>query len=215
MQTHNALPASFLRIAWSNLSAQFSEQIALAAAPLVAVFALGVDASGTGWLQTAQTLPFLLLSIPAGVLVDRASRRRLMTAAEALRALSLLIILVLIAAGGVTLWLLAGLGFLGAIGTVCYSVAAPAAIPTLVPRERLADANRWLELARSIAYSAGPAVGGVIVGWIGAASAYVIALALSLLAVFLLVGIARSEQFRAAAAAPIPRVERGRLLRRA
>lgn len=59
------LPAAFQRLAWSNLVAQSAEQISLAAAPLVAVFALGADARDTGLLQTAQTLPFLLLSIPS------------------------------------------------------------------------------------------------------------------------------------------------------
>src|SRR4051812_13462133 len=60
-----SLPAAFLRLAWSNLAAQSAEQIGLAAAPLVAVLALGAGAGETGLLQTAQTLPFLLLSIPA------------------------------------------------------------------------------------------------------------------------------------------------------
>ena len=187
--TNTALPRSFFKIAWSNLSAQFSEQIALAAAPLVAVLALGADAAGTGLLQTAQTLPFLLLSIPAGVLVDRSSQRKLMVGSEALRALSLLAVLILLLAGLLNLPLLAGLGFLGAIGTVCYSVAAPALIPTLVQKEQLGAANRWLELARSLAFAAGPAVGGAMVGWMGAPPAYVLATALSLFAVFFLSGL--------------------------
>ena len=59
------LPSAFRCLAWSNLCAQFSEQLALAAAPLVAVLALGASAAQTGYLQTAQTLPFLLLSLPA------------------------------------------------------------------------------------------------------------------------------------------------------
>lgn len=191
---NTALPPSFMRIAWSNLSAQFSEQVALAAAPLVAVLLLGAGAAETGLLQTAQTLPFLLLSLPAGVLVDRASRRRLMVGSEALRAVSLLAILLLTASGRLNLTLLAGLGFLGAIGTVCYSVAAAALIPTLVPREQLGAANRWLELARSIAYSAGPAVGGAIVGWTGAPAAYLLATALSLVAVKFLSGLPEEEK---------------------
>jgi MFS family permease len=82
------LPAAFNRLAWSNLAAQSAEQIGLAAAPLVAVLALGAGTGATGLLQTGQTLPFLLLSIPAGVLADRMSRRRLMAGAEGLRALS-------------------------------------------------------------------------------------------------------------------------------
>lgn len=184
--THAALPPAFAKLGWSNLSAQFSEQIALAAAPLVAVLLLGAGAAETGLLQTAQTLPFLLLALPAGVLADRVARRRLMAGSEALRAASLLALFVLLALGRLDLTLLAILGFIGAIGTVCYSVAAPALLPSMVPRHQFGDANRWLELARSAAYAGGPALGGAIVGWTGAPSAYAIATALSLLAAMLL-----------------------------
>jgi len=69
------LPATFNRLAWSNLAAQSAEQIALAAAPIVAVLLLGVGEGQTGLLQTALTLPFILFAIPAGLLADRFSRR--------------------------------------------------------------------------------------------------------------------------------------------
>jgi predicted MFS family arabinose efflux permease len=184
-----ALPSAFRRLAASNLAAQFSEQMALAAAPLVAVLALGATAAQTGYLQTAQTLPFLLLSLPAGVLADRMSRRALMTAAECVRAASLLGLLALLWMGGLGMGWLAALGFLGAVGTVAYNVAAPALVPRLVPASDLASANRWLELARSSAFSAGPAAGGALVGWMGAPVAYVIATTLSLLAAALLAGL--------------------------
>ncbi|MFY1893466.1 MFS transporter [Achromobacter xylosoxidans] len=185
----SALPPAFRRLASSNLAAQFSEQIALAAAPLVAVLALGATAAQTGYLQTAQTLPFLLLSLPAGVLADRLPRRTLMTSAECVRAASLLALLALLALDGLNLGWLAALGFLGAVGTVAYNVAAPALVPTLVPAPALGQANRWLELARSAAFSAGPALGGALVGGIGAAAAYGLATLLSLLAAGLLAGL--------------------------
>jgi predicted MFS family arabinose efflux permease len=183
------LPAGFRRLVLSSLPAQFSEQIALAAAPLAAVLLLGAGAVQTGLLQAAQTLPFLLLSLPAGVLADRASRRRLMLGAEALRAVALLAILLLLLGQALTLSWLAALGFLGAAGTVAYSVAAPALVPSLVPGGSLALANRWLELTRSTAFAAGPALGGAVVGWAGAAPAYALATALSLLAALLLRGL--------------------------
>jgi predicted MFS family arabinose efflux permease len=183
------LPPGFARLAWSNLAAQAAEQIGLAAAPLVAVLALDAGAGATGLLQAAQTLPFLLLSIPAGILADRMSRRRLMAGAEAVRAASLLTILALAMLGVLTLPLLALLGFIGAAGTVAYSVGAPSLVPALVPRAALAAANGRLELARSTAFAAGPALGGVLVGWVGAAPAFGAAAALSLGAVVLLRGL--------------------------
>src|ERR1700712_5866358 len=90
------LPPSFNRLAWSNLAAQSAEQVALAAAPIVAVLLLGAGEGATGLLQTARTLPFILFAIPAGLLADRISRAWLMAGAEALRAVALFGILILI-----------------------------------------------------------------------------------------------------------------------
>src|SRR3954469_21524394 len=125
-----ALPTSFHRLAWSNLTAQSAEQIALAAAPIVAVLTLGVGEGETGLLQTALTAPFVLFAIPAGLLADRMKRRLLMALAETLRALALLAILIALATGTLTLPLLAALGFTAVCGTVVFSVAAPALVPS-------------------------------------------------------------------------------------
>lgn len=183
------LPATFNRLAWSNLAAQSAEQLALAAAPIVAVLLLGIGEGQTGLLQTALTLPFVLFAIPAGLLADRVSRRVLMASAEALRAASLLTILALIWLGGLTLPWLALLGFVAVCGTVVYSVAAPALVPSLVSSPQLAAANARIELARTIAFAGGPALGGVLVGLVGAAPAFGVAAALSIAAVLLLSGI--------------------------
>jgi len=182
-------PPTFNRLAWSNLSAQSAEQIALAAAPIVAVLVLGVGEGRTGLLQTALTLPFVLFAIPAGLLTDRISRRILMAGAEALRAVALGMILLLIWLGWLTLPLLAFLGFVAVCGTVVFSVAAPALVPSLVAPDQLPAANARIELARTVAFASGPALGGVLVGWIGAAPAFGVAAALSAVAVVLLSGI--------------------------
>src|SRR4029077_21031282 len=90
-----SLSGGFNRLVASNLLAQSAEQIGLAAAPIVAVFAFGAGAGETGLLQTAQTLPFLLFAIPAGLLADRTFRRDLMAFAELMHARSLLSVLFL------------------------------------------------------------------------------------------------------------------------
>ena len=189
MKNDDALPPTFTRLAWSNLAAQSAEQIGLSAAPMVAVLALGAGVAATGILQTAQTLPFVLFAIPAGLLADRTSRRRVMAGAEALRALSLLAVLALIALDVLTIPLLAALGFAGACGTVAYSVAAPALVPSLVGPDALAKANGRLELARTVAFAGGPALAGALVGWTGGALAFTAAAALSLCAVVMLGGL--------------------------
>jgi predicted MFS family arabinose efflux permease len=183
------LPSTFNRLAWSNLAAQSAEQVALAAAPIVAVLLLGVGECETGLLQTALTLPFVLFAVPAGLLADRISRRRLMAGAEALRAAALLVILLLIALHQLTMPLLALAGFIAVCGTVVYSVTAPALVPSLVSPQQLPAANTRIELARTIAFASGPALGGFLVGWLGAAPAFAFAAALSVVAVVLLSGL--------------------------
>jgi MFS family permease len=189
MARSSFLPAAFHRLVWSNLAAQSAEQIGLAAAPIVAVLTLGAGAGETGLLQAMQTLPFLLLAIPAGLLADRTLRRRLMAMGEALRVVAFIGILIGVETHVLSIAWLAVFGFLGATGTVAYSVSAPSLVPSLVTREGLTAANSRLELVRSAAYAAGPAVGGALIGWIGAVPAFALAAVLSGGAVALLAGL--------------------------
>jgi predicted MFS family arabinose efflux permease len=203
------LPPTFNRLAWSNLAAQSAEQIALAAAPIVAVLLLDVGEGQTGALQTALTLPFILFAIPAGLLADRISRRFLMAGAEGFRAASLAGILFLIWLGWLTMPLLAALGFIAVCGTVVYSVAAPALVPSLVTPKLLPAANARIEFARTVAFASGPALGGVLVGWVGAAPAFGFAAALSVVAVVLLSGIHEPARETAPRRHPLQEIREG------
>ena len=194
------LSHSFARLAWANLAAQSAEQVSLAATPIIAVLALNAGPGEIGFLAAVQTLPFLLLSIPLGITADRMSRRRLLIGAEILRASALLAILMVLVGGWLSIGLLAALGFAGAVGTVGFSVAAPALVPTLVPRDALGAANGRLELARSVAFAAGPALGGALVASAGASAAFVLAALLS--------GSAIATLYRISEPTHQPRVER-------
>ena len=109
----SCLPRSFASLAWANLAAQSAEQLSLAAVPIVAVLLLGAGPGQVGALATAQSLPFLLLSIPLGLLADRYSRRGLMVWAEVLRALALLGLLAAVLLEQLSIPLLVLLGFVG------------------------------------------------------------------------------------------------------
>ena len=201
----DTLSASFRRLAWSNLLAQSAEQLSLAAVPIVAVLLLQAGPGEIGLLASIQSLPFLLLSMPLGLLADRTSRTRLMALAETLRALALLLLLALIVTGNVSIAALAIIGFMAAVGTVAFSVAAPSLVPALVPVEGLAQANGRLELARSAAFAAGPALAGALIAWTGASAAFVLSGILSVAAVLCLRGIV--EPARAAMPARHPLLE--------
>lgn len=191
------------------MAAQSAEQLCLAAVPIVAVLALGAGPGEIGLLATAQTLPFLLMSIPLGLLADRTSRKRLIVLSELVRGLTLLMLLAVLLLGWLSIPVLAVLGFIGAIGTVGFSVTAPALVPALVPRDALAQANGRLELARSAAFAAGPALAGALVAWAGASAAFVLAAMLSASAMFLLLGLGEPVRTPAAPRHPLLELQDG------
>ena len=206
---NTSLPAPFRRLAWSNLAAQSGEQIALAAAPIIAVLALDAGAGETGLLQMALTLPFLLFAIPAGLMTDRLQRRGLMAGAEGVRAASLIILLICIQMRLLTWPLLALLGFVAVCATVVFSVAAPALVPALVEGRSLSTANARIELARTTAFAAGPALGGVLVAWTGAATAFGVAAILSAAAAALLLRIQEPRRQAFVQRRPVQEIEEG------
>ena len=162
--------------------AQSAEQLTLAAVPIVAVLVLQAGPGEIGMIAAVQSLPFLLLSIPLGLLADRMSRKRLMLMSEVLRVCALLVLIVAMLLERISVPLLACVGFLAAVGTVGFSVSAPSLVPALVGSQQLAQANGRLELARSMAFAGGPALAGALIAWMGASTSFVLSLMLSLAA---------------------------------
>jgi predicted MFS family arabinose efflux permease len=200
-----SLSPSFHRLTWSNLLAQSAEQLSMAAAPIVAVLLLSAGPGEIGLLASIQSLPFLLLSMPLGLLADRTSRTRLMAWAETLRAVTLMLLLALIVSDQLSIGALSAIGFLAAVGTVAFSVSAPSLVPALVTVGQLTQANGRLELARSAAFAAGPALAGALIAWTGASAAFVLSCMLSVMAVLCLRGI--REPLRATVPARHPLLE--------
>ena len=162
--------------------AQSAEQLTLAAVPIVAVLVLQAGPGEIGMIAAVQSLPFLLLSIPLGLLADRMSRKRLMLMSEVLRVCALMVLIVAMLLERISVPLLACVGFLAAVGTVGFSVSAPSLVPALVGSQQLAQANGRLELARSMAFAGGPALAGALIAWMGASTSFVLSLMLSLAA---------------------------------
>ncbi len=178
-----ALPPAFHKLAISNLMAQSAEQLTLAAVPIVAVLLLQAGPGEIGLIAAVQSLPFLLLSIPLGLLADRFSRKKLMLMSELLRVCALLVLSIAMVLDQISVSLLSCVGFLAAVGTVGFSVSAPSLVPALVGSQHLATANGRLELARSMAFAGGPALAGALIAWMGASTSFVLSLMLSLAAV--------------------------------
>lgn len=174
------------RLSLANLAANGAEQLAMAAIPLMAALALGATAETMGALSAAQTLPYLLLSLLAGLWADRLPRHYLMAGSEAGRALLLALVPLLAFAGWLDLVSLAILGFALSACTVLFNVAAQAYLPAIVAREVLPAANAKIEFTRAAAVFLGPGLAGAIAGWTSPALALAVSAVTSALAVLLL-----------------------------
>ena len=175
------------KISYSNLCAQFSEQIIIAVLPIIAVLSMNASATETAFIQMINTLPFLLLSIPMGVIADRVSRKKLMIIIEIVRATAIFILFYLTFSGSLSINKIALFGFFIAMGTVIYSVASPALVASFVIKEQLINANRSIEIAKSVAFTAGPALGGILASYLSGGLAFILAFSLSIVsAVFLI-----------------------------
>ncbi|MER8043045.1 MFS transporter [Streptomyces sp. NPDC094032] len=150
---------------WTGQTISFvGDQISLMALPLAAVLVLGADAAEMGWLKTAELLPALLLNLPLGAWADRqARRRRAMIAADLGRAALLLTLPVAYLLDALTLGQLYAVAFgVGAL-TVLFEVCNTTLFVAMVPTERYVQANSLVNGSRSMAWLAGPGIGGVLV----------------------------------------------------
>ncbi|HEV6953270.1 MAG TPA: MFS transporter [Promicromonospora sp.] len=138
------LGGAFSRVVAANLSSSLGDGVARVAAPLLAV-QLTDDPLLVSLVAVAALLPWLLLAIPAGVLVDRVDRRLALGLAGVVRALVAGGLLALHLTGALTIWWLLGVVLVyGALETV-YDGAVRAVVPSIVGRPDLPRANSRIE----------------------------------------------------------------------
>jgi MFS family permease len=132
------------------------------AIPLVALHYTTSPAQIAG-LTLALTLPWLVVSLPAGALVDRWDRRATMLVANTARATVLgLVVLVAVSGLGSIWWLYAGAVLIGT-AEVFHDTTAQSILPQIVPRDALQKANgRLFALELTANAFAGPPLGGVV-----------------------------------------------------
>jgi MFS family permease len=154
----------FLKL-WSAESISlFGTQVTLLALPIIAATTLNVTPFEFGMLATIEFLPFILLSLPAGVWVDRLRRRPILIAGDLVRAAALISIPIAFALDALTIWQLYVVGFINGCATVFFDVAYQSYLPSLVDRDQIVDGNAKLQTSYSAAQITGPGVAGVLIG---------------------------------------------------
>ena len=162
------LGPGFGRVWFATGATAVGAQMAQLALPLLAVLSLHASSAAVGLLGAAPWVPFLLVSLPLGVLVDRRRRKPLLVTAEMVRGVATGVIILLGVTGLLTLPNLILLAVVTGCGTVLYEITYQSFLPSLVPRERLDAANSRLQATQATAVVAGPGLGGLLVQVLGA-----------------------------------------------
>lgn len=123
----------------------------------------------------AWTLPLLVFVLLGGVVSDRVERRRVMIAADLVRAAAIGTLGALSVAGVLELWHVVALVAVYGAGEAFFGPAFSALVPQLVPPEKLVQANSLDQLMRPLGFQlVGPAVGGLAIAGLGPGGAFLL-----------------------------------------
>ena len=155
---------------WSGQTvSELGSTVSQLALPLIAVTVIKATTFEVSVLGFLTSLAFLLISLPAGVIVDRVRKRGLMLWCDVARMALMASIPLAAVFWHVTLWQLYVVATAVGVLTVFFDVAYQSYLPVLIDRDQLVDGNGKLGTTQSIAQFAGPSLGGALVGLIGAA----------------------------------------------
>ena len=132
----------WLQFSASSIS-NVGDGLAVAATPLLAL-SLTDDTRLIGAVSFASSLPWLILTLPAGVIIDRLDRRRTMIAVNWLRAIVYATLALFAATDSLTIWMLIGLMIVIGSCEVLFDMTAQALLPAIVNSEQLERANGLL-----------------------------------------------------------------------
>ncbi|HEX4790981.1 MAG TPA: MFS transporter [Actinospica sp.] len=168
-----ALPAGQwrkdFRYVWAGESASLlGTQVLQLALPLTAITTLKATAGQLGLLGAATYAPYLLIGLPAGILVDRRHRRPIFIIANLGQMAAIGAVPLLAAIHQLSFPRLLAAALFAGFMRVLFTIAYRSYLPAIVPPEYLTPANARLTASESVAQIGGPGIAGVLVQLIGA-----------------------------------------------
>ncbi len=140
---------------------------------LVLVYADSGSAVLLGIVGAARIIPYVLLSVPAGIVADRYDRRMVLLVTDVARGILMLFLVVAVLAGAPTLVIVA-LSILAASFSTFFGPAIASLLPTLVEEDDLGPANSAWATLDNVAFIIGPALAGIILATGNLAIAFLI-----------------------------------------
>ncbi len=160
--------ATFRGLWFSILGSSFANQVSVLALPLTAAVLLQATPEQMGRLTAMQAAPFVLLSLPSGVWLDRVRKLPVFAGFQALLAVALISVPIAWWAGWLAMPWLYVVGFIiGSVNTVG-GAAGQIVLTQIVPRARLIEAHARNATASSAAEIAGPGAAGALIKWFSA-----------------------------------------------
>ncbi|MEV6133409.1 MFS transporter [Streptomyces violaceusniger] len=159
------------RLFWFGETASLlGTSIGSVALPLVAVVALGAGPFTVGLLTAVAWLPWLVFGLPAGVWIDRLSRRRMMLVCNGVSFAAFASIPVAAWFGALSTGHLLVAATVGGCANVFFTTAYRAYLPALLAHGELLSGNTWLQGSASTMQVLGPGAAGLLAQSIGAVS---------------------------------------------
>ncbi len=168
-ETQAQTPVSSFARYWAAAAiSSFGTAVTATAMPVLVIHSLGATPAEVGVVNAAQFLPYAVLGLIAGAYTDRWRRKPILVWATVGRALALGAIPILWKLDALQIWILVlALLLFGAFSVFGFA-ATQSLLPRLVPRAQLIQANARLDQTDAAAQTLGPALGGGLVGLLGA-----------------------------------------------
>jgi len=169
MVRNGAFPSRSFLLYWrANVVSSFGTYITLFALQALVVLTLHGSAAEVGWLNSVRWLPYLVVGVVVGALVDRRSRRPVMVMTDFVQAGLLATIPLLWWVHWLSFPALLAIVLAYGTASVINGAAEMSFLPRLVSREHLQRAHARGDGADAVAMTAGPAVAGLLVKVAGA-----------------------------------------------
>ena len=161
------------RLLWSGMCASLLGDGVFLVAIAWQVYALSNAPAALAVVGIAMTVPTIVFLLIGGVVSDRIDRRRVMLAADVIRALAVGTMAILSLTGTIEVWHIVGLVAVYGAGQAFFAPSFDAIVPDILPVSELAQANSLDHFVRPLALRlAGPALGGLMIDAVGVGAAF-------------------------------------------
>lgn len=174
MVRRNTLGQDFRRLWGAYAVSAAGSAVGMGALPLIALLVLDSSALQVSVLAALSAVASGVIALPLGVRIEHQYKRPVMITADVARCVVLTSVPVAMAFDTLTFTQLCVVGVLQTAASVAFDAASGAHLKALVPPEYRLRANSLFETTNWISVSAGPPVGGLLIGALGAPAATVV-----------------------------------------